>query len=137
MPPMSSSPLPGRMTRSPRRSSGEGPRLALLVGIVMKGDADRPALGQRAVQFVKDAHTGRTSAELLPRLETITYRELWDRTGVVASAWTTKRVRPGDRVAVRCDCLSVSALPTRNPRHSRAESGVFVGRQVYRPWPPP
>ena len=54
-----------------------GLRLPQLVQTVMEGYADRPALGQRAVQFVKDPDTGRTTAELLPRFETITYRELW------------------------------------------------------------
>jgi fatty acid CoA ligase FadD9 len=77
-----------------------GLRLAQLVRTVMEGYADRPALGQRAAQFVKDAHTGRTSAELLRRFETITYRELWDRANAVASAWMNKPVHPGDRVCV-------------------------------------
>ena len=66
----------------------------------MDGYADRPALGQRAVKFVKDPDTGRTSAELRPRFQTITYRELWKRAGAIASAWTNKPVRPGDRVCV-------------------------------------
>lgn len=52
------------------------------------------------MQFVEDAHMGRTTAELLPRFETITYRELRDRTGAIASAWMNKPVRPGDRVCV-------------------------------------
>ena len=64
----------------------------------MEGYADRPALGQRAVEFVTDRATGRTSAQLLPRFETITYRELWDRVGAVASALADDPVRPGDRV---------------------------------------
>ena len=77
-----------------------GMRLVELVTTVMEGYSDRPALGQRAVRFVKDHDTGRTSAQLLPRFETITYRELWERAGVIASAWTNKPVRPGDRVCV-------------------------------------
>ena len=51
-------------------------RLPQVVQTVIDGYADRPALGQRAVQFVVDPATGRTSAELLPRFDTITYREL-------------------------------------------------------------
>jgi fatty acid CoA ligase FadD9 len=43
-----------------------GLRLPQLVQTVVEGYADRPALGQRAVQFVKDPDTGRTTAELLP-----------------------------------------------------------------------
>src|ERR1700730_6915228 len=69
----------------------------------MEGYADRPALGQRAVQFIKDAETGRTSLGLLPRFETVSYRELWDRAGVVASVLAgdpEHSVRPGDRFCV-------------------------------------
>lgn len=77
-----------------------GLRLPQLVQTVMDGYANRPALGQRAVQLVKDPDTGRTTAELLPRFETITYRRLWQRAGAIASAWANKPVRPGDRVCV-------------------------------------
>jgi fatty acid CoA ligase FadD9 len=56
-----------------------GLRLPQLVHTVMDGYANRPALGQRAVQLVKDPDTGRTTAEVLPRFETITYREMWQR----------------------------------------------------------
>jgi fatty acid CoA ligase FadD9 len=77
-----------------------GLRLSQLVQTVMDGYASRPALGQRAVQLVKDPDTGRTTAELLPRFETITYREMWERAGAVAGAWANKPVRPGDRVCV-------------------------------------
>jgi hypothetical protein len=44
--------------------------------------------------------TGRTSAELLPRFETITYRELSERVVAVAAGVTQNPVRPDDRVAV-------------------------------------
>src|ERR1700693_3563081 len=80
-----------------------GLRLPQLVRTVMEGYADRPALGQRAVQFIKDAETGRTSLGLLPRFETVSYRELWDRAGAVASALAgdaEESVRPGARVCV-------------------------------------
>ena len=77
-----------------------GLRLPQLVRTVMEGYADRPALGQRAVRFVNDRETGRTSVELLPRFETITYRELWDRVGAVATGLAGDPVRPGDRVCV-------------------------------------
>jgi fatty acid CoA ligase FadD9 len=52
------------------------------------------------VQFVNDPGTGRTVGELLPRFETITYRELWDRAGAAATAMANKPLRPGDRVCV-------------------------------------
>ena len=65
-----------------------GLRLPQTVKTVMKGYGDRPALGQRAVGFVKNPDTGRTSLGLLPEFETITYSELWDRVGAVANALT-------------------------------------------------
>jgi fatty acid CoA ligase FadD9 len=80
-----------------------GLRLPQIVQTVMEGYADRPALGQRAVQFLKGPETGRTSLELLPRFETVTYRELWDRAGAVATALAghpEHPVRPGDRICV-------------------------------------
>ena len=80
----------------------ESPELRLpeIVSTILDGYADRPALGQRAVQFVADPATGRTSAELLPRFDTISYGELSDRVIAVAAGLTRNPVRPGDRVAV-------------------------------------
>ncbi|MGO9507458.1 MAG: carboxylic acid reductase [Mycobacterium sp.] len=74
-----------------------GVGLRQIIQTVMEGYADRPALGQRAVQFVTDPNTGRTTPHLLPHFDTITYRELWDRTGAVANALP---VHAGDRVCV-------------------------------------
>ncbi len=65
---------------------------------MLEGYADRPALGQRAVEFVKDPKTGRTSLEVLPHFETITYRELSDRVGALTRALTNESVRAGERV---------------------------------------
>ena len=75
-------------------------RLPQIVQTVIDGYADRPALGQRAVEFVTDPLTGRTSAELLPHFDTITYRELSDRVNAVAAALRQNPVQPGDRVAI-------------------------------------
>jgi fatty acid CoA ligase FadD9 len=78
-------------------------RLKQIVRTVMEGYADRPALGQRAARFLNDPDTGRTSLELLPRFETVTYRELWDRVGAFVNALTCDSehpVRAGDRVCV-------------------------------------
>ncbi|MCV7300052.1 carboxylic acid reductase [Mycobacterium barrassiae] len=77
----------------------EQPGLPLdeLVRVVMEGYTDRPALGERAIEHVTDAQ-GRTTAKLLPRFNTITYRELWNRVNAVTSALAD--VRPGDRVAI-------------------------------------
>ena len=77
-----------------------GLRLPQIIQTVLEGYADRPALGQRVVEFVKNPKTGRTVLEVLPRFETITYRQLGERVGAVARALTDGPVRAGDRVAV-------------------------------------
>jgi fatty acid CoA ligase FadD9 len=80
-----------------------GVRMPELVRTVMEGYADRPALGQRAVHFVTDPKTGRTSLELLSGFDTISYREVWDRVGRIAGALagdSAHPVRSGDRVAI-------------------------------------
>jgi fatty acid CoA ligase FadD9 len=76
-----------------------GLRLPQIVQTVLDGYADRPALGQRAAQLVTDPHTGHASLELLPRFDTITYREVSQRVGAVVNA-LTDAVRPGDRVGL-------------------------------------
>ncbi|OBB99592.1 oxidoreductase, partial [Mycobacterium sp. 852013-50091_SCH5140682] len=76
-----------------------GLRLPAIVKEVMAGYADRPALGTRAVELVTDTE-GRTSAQLLPRFETITYRQLGDRIQAVTNAWHNHPVKPADRVAI-------------------------------------
>jgi fatty acid CoA ligase FadD9 len=75
-----------------------GLRLAHIVETALEGYAERPALGQRAVEFVKDPKTGRTSLKVLPHFETITYRELSDRVGALARALTNESVQAGARV---------------------------------------
>jgi fatty acid CoA ligase FadD9 len=78
----------------------DNPDLALadVIRTVLTGYADRPALGQRAVEFVTDP-SGRTVEQLQPRFETITYRETWSRVRALADALTGNPVQPGDRVA--------------------------------------
>jgi fatty acid CoA ligase FadD9 len=78
----------------------DGPDVGLtdVIGIVMNGYADRPALGQRAVEFVTDA-SGRTVAELAPRFDTLTYRETWARVRALADALAGHPIEPGDCVA--------------------------------------
>ncbi len=73
-------------------------RLADVIRTVMTGYADRPALGQRAAEYVTDA-SGRTVAELQPRFETLTYRDTWTRVRALAHALADNPVQPGDRVA--------------------------------------
>ncbi|MGO9157782.1 carboxylic acid reductase [Mycobacterium sp.] len=75
-----------------------GLRLPQIVQTVLEGYADRPALGQRAVEFFKDPKTGRTVLGLLPRFDTITYRELGERVDALARALTHDAVQAGDRV---------------------------------------
>jgi fatty acid CoA ligase FadD9 len=80
-----------------------GLRLPRIVSTVMGAYAERPAVGERAVNLTTDPETGRTSLELLPWFDTVTYRELWGRVGAVASALTDgpgHPVQPGDRVCV-------------------------------------
>ncbi len=74
-------------------------RLPDVVRTVMEGYADRPALGHRAVEYVTDA-AGRTTAALLPRFDTVTYGQLWDRVEAFSAALRDQPVHPGDRVAI-------------------------------------
>ncbi|TAK98751.1 MAG: NAD-dependent epimerase/dehydratase family protein [Rhodospirillaceae bacterium] len=71
-----------------------GLRIAQVVQIVMEGYADRPALGQRARTLVTDPASGRKVIRLLPKFDTMTYRELWARSCAVASAWHHDRQSP-------------------------------------------
>ncbi|MDA2891114.1 thioester reductase domain-containing protein [Mycolicibacterium sp. BiH015] len=72
--------------------------LPSIVQTVLDGYADRPALGQREIRFVTDSTTGRTSAQLLPSFQTLSYAELSHRAHALAAALTD--VHPGDRVAL-------------------------------------
>jgi fatty acid CoA ligase FadD9 len=73
--------------------------LAEIIRGAMDGYADRPAVGTRAVDFVTDPQTGRTTVRLLPRFDTITYGELWNRVEALASALAAD-VDAGDRIAI-------------------------------------
>src|SRR5262249_13315689 len=53
--------------------------LGQIAALVMEAYSDRPALAQRATELVTDRVTGRTTRQLLPRFDTITYRDLWSR----------------------------------------------------------
>ncbi|OBF75480.1 oxidoreductase [Mycobacterium sp. 852002-51613_SCH5001154] len=77
-------------------------RLTQILQTFVEGYADRPALGWRARSLVADPATGRTTAQLLPRFDTISYRDLWANVGAIASAWqhdAADPVMPGDFVA--------------------------------------
>lgn len=78
-------------------------RLPQIIRTALQGYSPRPALGQRARKYTTDPVTGRTSAELLPHFETISYGELWSRVSAVAAALadaTHGGVRAGDRVCM-------------------------------------
>lgn len=77
-------------------------RLPQILQMFVEGYADRPALGWRARSLTTDPATGRTIAQLLPRFDTITYRELWANVRAIGSAWrhdAANPVTPGDFVA--------------------------------------
>ncbi|BAX90410.1 carboxylic acid reductase [Mycobacterium shigaense] len=79
-----------------------GLRLPQILEMFVQGYADRPALGWRARSLVTDPATGRTAARLLPRFDTITYRDLWANVRAVAAAWAqdvADPLTPGDFVA--------------------------------------
>jgi fatty acid CoA ligase FadD9 len=69
---------PDRAIRHASRQPGL--RLPQVIETLVQGYADRPALGWRARSLMTDPATGRTTAQLLPRFDTITYR---DRKSVV------------------------------------------------------
>ncbi|WP_425274434.1 carboxylic acid reductase [Streptomyces flavidovirens] len=78
-------------------------RLARVMADTMERYADRPALGERATEFIREADTGRTRIGLLPRYEMTTFGDLWKRVRSVASEWHHRAeygVRAGDRVAI-------------------------------------
>jgi len=74
-------------------------RLTDLIRTVMTGYADRPALGQRAVDFVTGAD-GRTRSVLRPWFDTLTYAEVFRRAQGLASVLAGHTVDVDDRVAI-------------------------------------
>ncbi|MGW0251326.1 carboxylic acid reductase [Nocardia goodfellowii] len=75
-----------------------GMRLPEIIETVVAAYADRPALGQRAFEWVT-GEAGRTR-RLLPEFETISYAELGDRVAAVTASWYESGVRAGDFVAI-------------------------------------
>ncbi|MCA2320103.1 carboxylic acid reductase [Mycobacterium intracellulare] len=79
-----------------------GLRLPQILELYVEGYADRPAVGWRARTLSTDPATGRTTTRLLPRFDTMTYRELWADVRAIAAAWrhdAANPVSPGDFVA--------------------------------------
>jgi fatty acid CoA ligase FadD9 len=80
-----------------------GLRLSQVVDIYLDEYADRPALGQRACEVLRDSASGTAKVSLLSGFQTITYRELGNRVAAVAGAWNAGLpggFRPGDFVGV-------------------------------------
>lgn len=71
-----------------------GLRLPQILEMFVKGYADRPALGWRVRSLTTDPATGRTTTLLLPRFDTITYRDLWANVGAIATAWRHDEANP-------------------------------------------
>ncbi|ALR13634.1 oxidoreductase [Mycobacteroides saopaulense] len=65
---------------------------------LLEGYGDRPALGQRAYEFVT-GDSGATVLVLKPEYATVSYRELWNRAEAIAAAWEDHGIRDGDFVA--------------------------------------
>ncbi|OBG74911.1 MULTISPECIES: carboxylic acid reductase [unclassified Mycobacterium] len=85
-----------------RAAREPGQRLPQILQTFVEGYADRPALGWRARELTTDPATGRTGSRLLPRFDTVTYRELWDNVAAIAAAWrndAANPVAPGDFLA--------------------------------------
>jgi fatty acid CoA ligase FadD9 len=79
-----------------------GLRLPEVVERLVAGYPNRPALGQRTRELITDPVSGRTSARLLPRFDTISYGELWARVRALGTAWRHHPQHPinvGDFVA--------------------------------------
>ena len=79
-------------------AADEAERLPDVVRAVLEGYADRAALGQRAVEYVTDG--GRTTARLIPRFDTVSYGQLWERVQALGAALHQQPVHPGDRIAI-------------------------------------
>src|ERR1700736_1842596 len=60
---------------------------AEILSIVLDGYADRPALGSRAYEIVRDPETGSNSRHYSKSFETITYGELKSGITALANAW--------------------------------------------------
>ena len=65
--------------------SRPGLRLAPLLETLIEGYGDRPALGARARELRTGPDTGRITAHVLPRFDTISYHQLWSQVRAVAA----------------------------------------------------
>jgi fatty acid CoA ligase FadD9 len=92
--------VPDAAVRTAARQPGL--RLTQVLETLVDGYADRPALGWRARELTTDPATGRTTTRLLPRFDTVTYRDLWADVQAIATALLRDPVGPvvpGDFIA--------------------------------------
>ncbi|MFJ5049057.1 carboxylic acid reductase [Streptomyces sp. NPDC088719] len=108
---------PGQGLAEALASVEPGRALAEVMASVLESHGDRPALGERA----RDPETGC----LLPRFDTISYRELWSRVRALTARWhhdPEYPVGPGDRICtlgftstdyatLDLACIHVGAVP--------------------------
>ncbi|OBI34371.1 oxidoreductase [Mycobacterium sp. E1386] len=105
--------------------------LAGLMRTVADGYADRPALGRRAVEVVREASTGAQRLEMLPWFDFVTYRELWQRVSAVASALADGAVSAGDRVATLGFCsVDYTTIDLAAPLMSAVSVPLHAGAPV-------
>lgn len=69
-------------------------RLTEVFELLVENYADRPALGTRARELVRNPTTGRTATRLLPSFDTISYGEMWSRVRAIATALRHERQHP-------------------------------------------
>ncbi|APE35154.1 oxidoreductase [Nocardia mangyaensis] len=77
-----------------------GLSLARVVATAMTGYAERPALGARRTELVRDTATGRATRRLLPEFELRSYGEVWERARALAAAWHADGFVAGDFVTM-------------------------------------
>lgn len=75
-------------------------RLWQAIDACLTGYSDRPALGLRSREVIRDPATGRTTTSLLAGFDTITYGRLRDNVVALANTWHGSGFEPGDFVAV-------------------------------------
>lgn len=69
-----------------------GLRLVQVLQTLLQAYGDRPAVGVRASEVVRDPATGRIERSLLPVFETTTYHDLWSDVEAIAAVWGSPEV---------------------------------------------
>ncbi|MEE6138403.1 carboxylic acid reductase [Mycobacterium sp. 050128] len=101
-----------------------GLRIGEVMATVLRGYAERPALGRRVREVITDPATGRSTLNFLSRFETVSYAELWARVQAVAGDWHHHEQHPAqtgdfvcmlgfasiDYTAIECACIHLGAV---------------------------